>query len=320
MTPQLSVVVITPDRYETVARTMAALHAQANRNEIEVLLCAPTRAAAGPEQPEWADFAAVRVLEIGEVRVIAEAKALAVRHASAPVVAFVEEHSFPAKGWARALIERHREQHAMVGPVMVNPNPKLAISWANFLIEYGPWMSPAEAGPRTHLPGNNSSYKRDVLLGFGDQLATVLDAETLLQWQLGAAGHTLYLEPRAVTRHLNITRVASFRRVHYQYARMFAAQRCREWSLPKRLVYGVGSPLIPLIRLTRHWPDIRRNPRLPRAQPAFWAYIALGLLDSARGELVGYLAGPGDSRQHIFELEFHRAQHLDHADVVADLP
>ena len=318
MTPLISVVVITPDSYETVSQVMRHLHAQEIRKEMEILLCVPTRAALGPERPEWKDFADVQVLEIGEIRVIAQAKALAVQKACAPVIAFAEEHAFPAKGWARALVERHREPHAVVGPVMVNPNPRMAISWANFLIEYGPWMAPGTSEIRSHLPGNNSSYKRDVLLSLGNRLASALDAETLLQWELGAAGRTLFLESRAVTRHLNITRVASFRRVHFQYGRMFAAQRAASWRAIRRFLYGLGSPLIPAIRFIRHVPDIRRNPKLPCRSLSFWMYVALGLFDSARGECVGYLTGPGDSREHIFELEFHRLRHLDPADDIAE--
>ena len=320
MNALLSVVVITPDHYDTVARTMGHLHAQDGRERIEILLCIPSRAAVGPDRPEWNDFAAVRILETGNISVIAQAKALAVRAASAPIVAFAEEHAFPAAGWARALIARHEERHAVVGPVMVNPNPGLTIGWANFLIEYGPWMSPAEAGPRSHLPGNNSSYRRDLLLQFGDRLADMLDAETLLHWELAAAGHTLYLEPRAVTRHLNITRFSSFQRVHFQYGRMFAAQRGRHWNRFRRVLYSVGSLLIPMIRFVRHWPDIRRNPELPKRRLSFWWFLIFGLIESARGECAGYLTGAGDSRRHIFELEFHRSHHLHSTDRLPEFP
>jgi hypothetical protein len=295
---------------------MASMMAQTRRNEIEVLLCAPTRDAIGPERSEWNVLHSVRVIEIGPLRIVAEAKALAVRNASAAIVAFAEEHAFPMPNWANALIRRHAEPHAVVGPTMVNPNPLKPISWANFLIEYGPWMSPAEGGTRTHLPGNNSSYKRDVLLAFGDRLAKVLDAETLLHWELTAAGHTLYLDPAAVTRHVNITHLPSFRRVHFQYGRMFASQRCREWPLLRRIIYTAGSAAIPLIRFVRLWPDLRRNPTLPRGDMRFWFYLALGLTDAAAGESAGYLFGAGDSREHIFELEFHRQRHLHPSDVL----
>lgn len=312
-------VLITPDNYETIARSMRALHAQENRHEIEVLICAPNRDCIGAEREEWRDFSSVRIIEIGVLRVIAEAKARAVREASAPVVAFTEEHSFPARGWAKALLRRHQEDHAAVGPQMVNPNPRLPVSWANFAIEYGPWIAPAKTGPRSHIPGNNSSYKRDLLLAFGDRLGTVLDAETLMQWELAAAGHTLYLEAAAATHHINITRRDSFRRVHFQYGRMFAAQRATHWGLFKRLLYGCGAPLIPLVRLLRILPDIKRNPKMPKSHPEFWAYLLLGLIESAAGEALGYFAGAGDSRRHIFELEFHRIMHLDPRDTIAEI-
>lgn len=314
MSARLSAVVITPDGYSTIERTMRSLHSQTRRGEIEILLCAPTRDAAGPERPEWKDFAAFRILETGPVKIIAKVKALAMRVAQSPIVAFTEEHAFPEPGWADALIERHREPHAVVGPMMANPNPQLAISWANFIVEYGPWLEPAPAGLRQHLPGNNSCYKRDLLLAYGDRLEAMLDAESLLHWDLLAQGHTMYLETRAVTRHLNITQLAAFRRVHRQYGRMFAAQRSHDWNPIRKLIYGLGSPLIPLIRIARHWPDIQRAAGVPRGNPAFWGYLLLALVESAFGEMLGYLAGPGASREHIFDLEFHRSRYVDPRD------
>jgi hypothetical protein len=293
---------------------MRHLHAQACRAAIEILLCVPERSVAGGARPEWADFHSVRIIETGPLRIIAEAKAAAVRAAAAPVVVFTEEHSFPAPGWAEALIARHREPHAVVGPVMVNPNPGLPMSWSNFIAEYGPWVAPAEPGLRSHLPGNNSSYKRDILLQYGGRLPVMLDAESLLHQDLLNNGHTLYLESRANTSHFNITRLDAFRRVHHEYGRMFAAQRCRDWNLARRIVYTAGSPLIPLIRLCRHWTDIWRVRGVPRRDPRFWAYLLLALLDSAWGEMKGYSTGAGNSREQIFELEFHRLRYLDPRD------
>jgi hypothetical protein len=100
---------------------------------------------------------------------------------------------------------------------------------------------------------------------------------------------------------------------------MFAAQRAASWSVVRRLVYAAGSPLIPAIRMWRHAPDVFRSPDVPRTKPAFWGYLMLALAECARGECVGYLAGPGNSRQEVFELEFHRLQHLDPSDRVTGL-
>ncbi len=317
MSPALSAIVITPDGYATIARLLGHLAAQTRASAIEIVLCCASRATIPDSCPEWSAFHSLRIIEIGPVGIIAEAKALGVRAASAPIVAFTEEHAFPEPRWAASLIERHREAHAVVGPEMVNPNPESPMSWANFVVEYGPWISPAQPGPRPHVPGNNSSYKRERLLAYGDRLAAALDAETILHWELAAQGETLYLEPQAQTRHLNITRLDAFRRVHREYGRMFAAQRSRQWSLVRRLVYGCGSPLIPLVRLARVWPDIQRGADLPRGDARFWFYVALALGDAAWGEMQGYVAGPGQSREAIFELEFHRSRYLNDADTAS---
>lgn len=64
----------------------------------------------------------------------AEARAAGIRQANAPVVAFVEDHSYPDPDWAERLIEAHRKLWAAVGPVMmVNANPATMISWPIFL-------------------------------------------------------------------------------------------------------------------------------------------------------------------------------------------
>lgn len=314
MKPALAAIVITPDDYGTIARVMRRLAAQTRAADIEILLCAPTRQCIEATRPEWARFHSVRVLETGPIRVIAEAKALGVRAATAPIVAFTEEHAFPAPDWAAALIERHREGHAVVGPEMVNPNPRTTMSWANFVIEYGAWIQPAVPGARSHVPGNNSSYKREVLLAYGERLPAMLDAETLLHWDLGARGHSIYLEPRARTLHLNITRRVDFRKVHREYGRMFAAQRSGAWPSWRRGLYALGSPLIPVIRLPRCCADIARGTGVPRGRPGFWGHVLLALADSAWGEMQGYAAGFGKSREAIFEQEFHRSRYLDALD------
>ena len=93
------------------------------------------------------------------------------REASAPIVVFTEDHCFPEPEWAAALLARHAEPWAAVGPVLRNANPETTVSWADLLIAYGPWLAPGVAGPKDHLPGHNSSYKTSVLREYGDRLA-----------------------------------------------------------------------------------------------------------------------------------------------------
>ncbi|HYP52918.1 MAG TPA: glycosyltransferase, partial [Pyrinomonadaceae bacterium] len=191
--PEMSVVVITPDRYETVRKTVRHLAAQKASRRLDVVLVAPSAEELGLDESELRGFARRRVVEVGPMVSTARARAEGVRAASSRVVAFVEDHAFPAPGWAEALIEAHKGPWAAVGPVMANANPRTVVSWANLLIEYAQWLEPLAAGEAEHLPGHNGSYKRELLLAYGDRLEAMLDAESVLHWDLRARGHRLYL-------------------------------------------------------------------------------------------------------------------------------
>src|ERR1041385_5114092 len=103
----LSVVVITPDVYTTVQKTIKHLRAQRVCARIELILVAPSVAQMNLDQDALSDFCRYKVIEVGPVSSTARARAAGVRNATAPVVAFAEDHAYPAPGWAEALIKRH---------------------------------------------------------------------------------------------------------------------------------------------------------------------------------------------------------------------
>ena len=305
--PAMSVVVITPDRYDTISTVLRHLQAQSARQELEVVIVAPTAAAIALDAPALQGFWRVSIVPFGPVAsATAAARAAGVRAALAPVVAFVEDHSFPQPGWAEALIGAHRQPWAAVGPAVGNANPETAVSWANLLIEYAPWLDPATAGLVEHLPGHNSSYKRAVLLEYGATLETMLEAESILHWDLCAKGHQLRLEPTAKTLHMNFSGVAASMRLRFHGGRMFAAARARRWPMVRRLVYSAAAPLIPVVRFRRILAQARgqrRSATLPgRAIPV----LLLLLLCDAAGELAGYLLGAGAEAERASEFEFNR--------------
>ncbi|HEX8648027.1 MAG TPA: glycosyltransferase [Thermoleophilaceae bacterium] len=316
--PELSVILVTPDRYETIRRTIAWLRAQTVRESIEVVIVAPSREVLQPDEEELAAFHGFQVVEVGTVRSVAAGNAAGVRAASAPVVVFGEDHSYPQPGWAEALIEAHRGPWAAVGPVVANANPRSAVSWADFLPGYGPWLDPTPGGPVTYLPGHNSSYKRDLLLELGDDLDPMLNAESVLHWELGARGHELYLEPRAKTRHFNFSRLPIYLHATFLHARTFAAERARggRWGTLRRVAYAGAWPLIPLVRIRRVFRDVgraREHGVMPRVLPP----VLLGLVVSALGEAAGYLLGPGEAPERVSAYEFHRDRHVTRRDRAA---
>ncbi len=317
--PEMSVVVITPDNYQTVRKTIRHLRAQKARDRIEIVLVAPSLDKLALEEKELSGFFQYRVVEIGHMRSTARARAEGVRNASAPIVALVEDHAFPAPGWAEALINAHQKEWAAVGPVIANANPRSLTSWVNLLVEYSQWLEPAAGGEAEHLPGHNGSYKRALLLEYGDRLEEMLDAESILHWDLRAKGRRLYLEPKARTFHQNFSTPYSSIVLRFYGGRLFASARARHWPLHRRLLFTCGSPLIPLVRFLRIVRELRRpgRPRylLPRVMPGLFA----ALFFDGLGEMAGYLFGAGHSMAKLSGMEFHRQRYLQKMDRPNDL-
>jgi len=311
---EMSVVIVTPDRYETIRKAIRHLRAQTARDRLEVIIVAPSADKLGLDKAELKDFLQFYVVDVGPIRSTAKARAAGIRRASAQLIALVEDHCFPAPGWAEALITAHRQPWAAVGPVMGNANPRSSISWANLLIEYSEWLEPTPAGPVDHLPGHNSSYKKTILLDYGDELEAMLEAESILHWDLRARGHQLYLEPAARMFHLNFSSAFSWLGLRFHGGRLFASARARQWPLARRFLYFSAAPLIPLVRLWRIVERLRTRrqiyPLLPRVLPV----LALGLTVDGLGEMVGYLWDVGNAKERLADMEFNRERHLSDRD------
>lgn len=317
-TPDLSVVVVT-DHRRTIRKTTTHLQAQTVRDRLELVIVAPSADRIDLRAGEFQGFLKVRVVEVGEIIPLSRARGAGVRQASSPLVVFVESHSYPDPSWAAALIEAHRHPWAVVGPAMGNANPGSMISWANLFLDYGPWVEPVTARVVDHLPGHNSSYKRAILLGYGPELETMLDAETVLHWDLRARGYRLYLEAKARTAHLNVSRLSSWIPERFYGGRRFAAARARRWSPLRRLLYTGGAPLIPVVRLPRILRDIRRSGRQVELLPMVLPSLIMGLLVSAAGEMVGYAFGEGKSMAWLSRLELHKVLHLTERESHAEI-
>jgi hypothetical protein len=308
--PAMSVILITPDCYETIDLTMTHLLAQSVRDQLEIVIVAPSEDGLEADESVLATFHSFQVVEAGEIKTVGEANAAGARQASAPVIALVEEHSYPHPGWAEALIEAHRQPWAAVGPVVDNAPGDSLVGWADFLVGYGPWLDPSRAGVRDFLPGHNSSYKLALLLEYGPELEGMLESETTLHSSLRQKGHQLYLEPGARISHLNYEKLSVWTRAQYYAGRAFAAQRSEHWSLARRSLYVLAGPLIPFVRLRRILDQVRGS-RRPGAPPiAVWPVLLLGLGISATGETIGYTWGAGNAVERRCDLEFHRIRHL----------
>jgi hypothetical protein len=301
----MSVLIATPHSFETLRKWIEALKGQTARDRLEVVILAASRERLRLDEALLKEFHSYRVIEVGPFQTVATPRAVGVRAARAPVVAFAEDHAYPAPDWAEALIEAHRQPWAAVGPAIINANPQTRISRTDLLLCYGPFIAPVQAGVVLAVAGDNSTYKRGLLLEYGDRLEAMLEDEGALQRDLRAKGYQLYLEAKAQTRHLNFTRLSAWLSLRYHGGRVYGARRAEQnhWSLLRRMIYIAASPLFPLLQL---WPLLRVI-RRPGRQ--LFPELAAALVAGVIGEVAGYACGPGDSLEKLTSLRFRRDEH-----------
>jgi glycosyltransferase involved in cell wall biosynthesis len=306
----MSVVIVTPDRYETIRKTIRYLHAQTVRDRLEIIIVAPAADRLVLNEAELVGFSRFCVIPMGEIRSNAQACAAGIRQASAPVVALAEDHAYPAPGWAEALIAAHRQLWAVVAPAVGNANPGSLVSWAALYVAYGLRVAPAVAGETDELPGYFGSYKRAVLLEYGAALEQMLESDTLLHWDLRAKGYRLYLEATARTDHINISRLFPWLGEQFHSGQKFAALRARRWSLPRRFLHAICTPLKPLLHSFAVVRDIRRSGRQPELLPWLLPLVLLGFAAAALGEMIGYACSARYTVGRLYNFQFLHERHL----------
>ena len=151
--PSMSVIIATPDRYATIRKTIQHLLSQTIRHQLEIVIVASLRENLRLDDRELAPFCGYQVVELGSILSIGGANAEGIRRAKSPIVALAEDHCFPDPQWAERLLAAHRGPWTAVGPGVRNANPNTAVSWADLLIGYGPWLTPSPSREAEFLPG-----------------------------------------------------------------------------------------------------------------------------------------------------------------------
>lgn len=316
--PALSVILTSRRGWEPVARTVQYLGAQTIAGRIELLLVLLDGKPPEGEPPEAVRrLAGHQFVPAAGARSVAMSNTAGARRARAPVVALGEDHAFPEPGWAEALIARHEEPWAVVGPVVRNANPDTLVSWADFVLAYGPFGTGHPGGEVAAAAGHNSSYKRVVLERQGEALEDALAAEWVFHMRLRDEGERVCIEPGAVIGHVNFSRLRPFIVHTFRGARSGAASRSAGWPASRRLVYALGSVVLPalrLVRLARSLPAEQRRLLPVRALPL----IVAGLVMDAAGQAAGFArSDPEVVNANLLDLEVERVRYVSAADAAA---
>src|ERR1700736_1692856 len=206
--PALSVILVVGGQRKRAAQALRSLLKQSAIDQMEVLLY-DLGDQGFPPLP-GSDHPRVRASRWGPNDLLAAARFHGIHEARAPVVSFTEEHCEMQPGWAETILLAHREPWAAVGSDLINGNPDAGCSDKAFRISYGVYVRPpSRRGPATVVPGQNSAFKRDVLLRYNSQLELMLSADLVLQWKMQQDGYQMYYEPSVKIAHRNENTIKS---------------------------------------------------------------------------------------------------------------
>jgi hypothetical protein len=310
--PELSAIVVVGNTRERAQLSLESLYTQTIADRMELIVIdLKTR-----DFPELSISSRIptRYVTLGSEATWGHARARAVQMATAPIVAFIEDHCTADPGWAEALVRAHQEPWAAVGYAFSNPHPESYLSRAILASEYGCWEHPTTSRQARVLPCGNVAYKRDMLLALNGELESLLTPDFVVHERFNSQGLLMYVESQAVVAHDSLVRLRDLFAASFIFCRVLASKRVETqgWNRTKRVTYGLATPIMgPPIALWRLFAS-------RRGTPADWAtlviYVPVLLVKgvaSALGESVGYLAGAGSSGTDFVKWELHVDRHGD---------
>jgi hypothetical protein len=294
--PELSVVVPSVNGWGDLGGCLAALRADAREFSIEILVV--DRVGETVRQPAREGFPDVTLIEVDRNTTIPEMRAIAIRRATAPRIAVIEDHVLVPAGWAHALVEAQRRHGGVVGGAVSNAATERHTDRAAFLCEYSHLLPPLPSGRAEWLTGNNTIYPRALL----DANRTVIEAgrwEDHLHRELRRAGVPLTCCPEIVVAHNKHYTVGEYFIQRYYYARSFAGGRVAGRPLRARLAYGCGALLLPPLLFGRIIAGVWNRRTHRRELLPSLPLITLFVLAWSAGEATGYWFGPGDALSRV---------------------
>jgi hypothetical protein len=299
--PQLSVVLRVLLGADAIERCVRALRDQADARRLEVIV--PVDAATADALSDWCRSVTL-VIPIEEPAAnrrlppssrihrrcdVGSARGFDI--ARAPIIASLEDAAIVSSHWVDAILQAHamRAEEVIGGPVDVAAGDTFA--WAAFLLDFGRYLPPVDAGATRRLSDVNVSYRRQALMSTRHVWEDAYN-EYLVHGALAAHGYRMWMAPACgVSLRRPLRNVSAVLRERYHWGRIFgAAYRTSTpwWRVAAHLAVAPAVPMVMSARVARiagRHPEHRTM--IPRALPQVFSCA----LAWAAGEVVGQVTG-----------------------------
>lgn len=177
---------------------------------------------------------------------------------------------------------------------MENLATRTLVDRAAFICEYSHCLPPGPTGDSDWLPGNNVAYPA-TLLRPHVAIAAAGGWENEIHAAIKRSGGRLVFVPEMVAGHDMSYSVGGYLSQRYLYARSYAGNRLRGASFALRLAYSLATLALPALLLVRISRNTLRKSEYRKSLLMSLPLLILFVVAWAAGEVVGYLAGPGDA-------------------------
>jgi len=310
--PAISAILITPSDFNAIRKSISFLQKQSAISLLEIVIVCPSKAKLNIDINELESFSFVEIVEIQDYESTGKCMAAGFLNANSPIVAYIEEHSYPDPQWAAVILEAHKGDWAAVGWSMGNANPNSLVGWASLLNDFSTWVELDSSQEMERLPPHHCSYKKKYLLEFGKELGTQLEIETILHSNLKLSGRRLYFESNTRSAHKNIGKFSSYVYGEFFGGLLFSSSRMKDesWSWAKKLLHIAATPIVPFLTIRKVDREIRRMGRSRQLYPGIWLYLMIGRVMHALGELAGYINIYSGSAIKRLTTELERDKHI----------
>ena len=289
--PALSVVISCFNAEETIHSCLDSLRSQETDERFEVIVVDSSADSTGDLVE--AEYPETTLHRFPYRKFCGDARNVGVSVARGEIIALTDADCVASKTWVGDILKAHRSPHLAIGGAIGNAEPSCLVGWAAYFCEFSRWMPGSEPRWLDDIAGANMSYKKKAFDAYGPFIEGTYCSDSEFHWRLGRHGHLLWFLPEITVSHRSIDDPMEFVRHEVEHGACFARVRIQSerFSRPRRLVYALLSPLIPIRILAKlAWYNVRNRIYLTRFLKAL-PLVVVGVAAWSAGELVSYAKG-----------------------------
>ena len=250
---QVSAIVIVGSQRIRAQQSITALCNQENANQLELVIVDCETATYS--KLETHGDASIVYLTPNGTKTWGQIRAYAVQQSSAPILAFLEEHTKAQKGWLTAIINAFEAHHLSAATYsFISGNSNNYVARSGHIAEYGLWSAPASKISSSFLPWNNFILSRSFLMSLDADLDQLFENDTLIYDHIRRTNANYVQINDAVLAHIGHENLLGLLVGSFYGSQLVAHQRvlAGQWNWARRIVYAFSVPLfVPFMRLRR---------------------------------------------------------------------